>query len=83
MDLVGATVLGLHEEAVEQRFRDRLGVLVRGSVGESGPRVGNLALAELVEPQTFASHDEGNDLHLALTAHQFDEGLTLLIAFIE
>jgi hypothetical protein len=78
MDLVGPTVLGLHEEAVQQRLGDRLGVLVRGGVGEAGPLPRDLTLAELVEGQTLATHDEGHDLHVLLGAHQLAELLALL-----
>jgi hypothetical protein len=78
VDLVGSAVLGLHEEPVQQSLRDRLGVLVGRRIGEPGPRVCDLTLAELVEGQTLATDDEGHDLHLLLVAHQLGELLTLL-----
>jgi hypothetical protein len=71
-------LLGLHEEPVEQGLRDRLGVLVGGGVGETGPLPRDLTLTELVERQTLATDDEGHDLHVLLGLHQLGELLTLL-----
>ena len=78
VDLVHAALRRVRlEERLDQRRRDLLGVRVLRLVGEAGPRLRDLALAEAVVRHALAADDVRDDL-LALAAQPLGELLRRL-----